>query len=203
MYSTDRKRRYGPLPRLLSTLRKWRVLLANPHADIRFGRGVYIGPGFGLHIPGGGSFVADPGVEFRSGFRAEVEGNGRISIGARTVFTYDTVLQCTQEIRIGEDCAIGHSVTIVDGQHRFRDTSRTFDEQGYEWHPIAIGTACWITSKATILAAVGDGAVVAANAVVNREVPANTVVGGVPARVLEDFGDTAEAEAGDRAEDTG
>lgn len=187
-YSEDRKRRYGPLLRAASQLRKWRVLLTHRHAEVSFGAGVYLGPGFGLHIPGRGSFIAGPGVEFRSGFRAEIEGEGRITIGPRTSFTYDTVIQCTQEIRIGSDCGIGHSVTIVDGQHRFEDTSRPFGEQGYEWHPITIGDGCQVTSKATLLANVGDGAVVAANSVVTEEVPPYTVVAGVPAKVIKEFG---------------
>ena len=128
-------------------------------------------------------------VEFRSGFRAEIEAEGIISIGSRTSFTYDSVLQCTKEIRIGDDCAIGHAVTIVDGEHRFRDPTRPFDHQGYDWHPIAIGDGCLITSKATVLASIGDGSVVAANAVVTRDVAAHTVVGGIPARTIAEFGE--------------
>ena len=184
MYSTDRRRRYGPLPRLASALRKWRVLATHRHADVRFESGVYLGPGFGLHIPAGGAFIVGPDVEFRSGFRAEVEGEGTISIGAGATFTYDVVLQCTKEITIGTNCAFAHSVTVVDGDHRFDDATRPFGEQGYDWHPIAVGDACWVAAKATILASVGDGAVVAANAVVTRDVPPRTLVAGVPAEVV-------------------
>jgi acetyltransferase-like isoleucine patch superfamily enzyme len=187
-YSDDRKRRYGPLLRAISELRKWRVLATHTHADVRFGKGVYLGPGFGLHIPSRGAFIVGDDVEFRNGFQAEIEGEGRVTIGPRTSFTYDTVLQCTQAITIGSDCGIGHSVTIVDGQHRFEDTSRPFGEQGYEWHPVTIGSGCQITSKATVIADVGDRSVVAANSVVTREVPANTVVAGAPAKVIREFG---------------
>jgi acetyltransferase-like isoleucine patch superfamily enzyme len=187
LYSEDRKRRYGPLPRLVSALRKARVIAANPHATIRFGKDVYLGPGFGLHVPGRGTFVASEGVEFRSGFRAEIEGDGKITIGPYTSFTYDTVLQCTQAITIGRDCGIGHSVTIVDGQHNFEDTSRPFGEQGYEWHPVTIGDGCQVTSKVTVLANIGDGCVIAANSVVTKDVPDYAVAAGAPARVLREY----------------
>jgi len=188
LYSDDRKRRYGPALRAVSQLRKWRILLGHRHALVRFGSGVYLGPGFGLHIPGRGSFIVGDDVEFRSGFQAEIEGEGTVTIGPRTSFTYDTVLQCTQSIEIGGDCGIGHSVTIVDGQHRFEDISRPFGEQGYEWHPVKIGNGCQITSKATVLADVGDRSVIAANSVVSRDIPANSVAAGAPARVIREFG---------------
>lgn len=52
--------------------------------------------------------------------------------------------------------------------------------------PIKLGKNVWVGSNATILQGVtiGDNAVVAAGAVVNNDVPANTVVGGVPAKVI-------------------
>lgn len=187
-YSEDRKRRYGIGPRLASAVRKLVVRIANPHARIRFGRRVYVGPGFGLHIPGGGRFEVGDDVEFRRGFRAEIEGQGEVTIGPRTAFTYDTVIQCTQRVSIGADCGIGHSVTIVDGQHNFEDTTRPFGEQGYEWHPISIGSGCQVTSKATVLASVGDGSVIAANSVVTRDVPDHAVAAGAPAKVIRTFG---------------
>jgi hypothetical protein len=51
-------------PRLMSWLRKRWVLLLHSHADIRFNGPVYLGPGFSLHIPRGGTFIVGAGVEF-------------------------------------------------------------------------------------------------------------------------------------------
>lgn len=188
LYSDDRRRRYGPGPRLMSTLRKWRVLLSHPHARIRFGDGVYIGPGFNLHIPARGSFIVGRNVEFRRDFTAEIEGDGLITIGAGTVFTYGPVLQCSKSIEIGEDARVGHASTIVDAQHRFRDPERPMDEQGYDWHPIVIAPGAVITTKCTIMASIGRRAFIGAGSVVTNDIPAYTVAVGAPARIVEDFG---------------
>jgi len=174
-------------PRLMSWLRKRWVLLRHPHADIRFEGQVYLGPGFSLHIPREGSFVVAPGVEFRRGFRAELEG-GRITIGAGSVFTYDVLMQCSTSIDVGERCMFGQATIVVDGNHRFRDLERPMLEQGYDFTPIHIGDDATITTKCTIMADVGERAFVGANAVVTRPVPPFTVAAGVPARPIEYFG---------------
>ena len=174
-------------PRLMSWLRKRWVLLRHPHADIRFEGQVYLGPGFSLHIPREGSFVVGPGVEFRRGFRAELEG-GRITIGAGSVFTYDVLMQCSTTIDVGERCMFGQATIVVDGNHRFRDLERPMLEQGYDFTPIHIGDDATITTKCTIMADVGERAFVGANAVVTRPVPPFTVAAGVPARPIEYFG---------------
>ena len=174
-------------PRLMSWLRKHWVLLRHPHADIRFEGPVYLGPGFSLHIPHGGTFVVGPGVEFRRDFRAELEG-GSISIGAGSVFTYSVLMQCSTAIEVGERCVFGQATIVIDGNHRFRDLDRPILEQGYDLTPIRIGNDAMITSKCTIMADVGERAFIGANAVVTRPVPAFTVAVGAPAKPIEYFG---------------
>ena len=175
-------------PRIGSTLRKRWVLLRHPHADIRFGRDVYLGPGFSLFVPYEGSFIVGDRVEFRRGFRAEVSGSGRVTIGADTTFTYSVLLQCTTTIDIGERCQFGQSTILLDGQHRFRDITRPMLEQGYDFTPLHIADDAVVTTKCTIMADVGRRAFVGANAVVTRPVPAYTVAVGAPARPIEFFG---------------
>src|SRR5919198_4330425 len=82
-------------PRLMSWLRKRWVLLRHPDATIEFGRHCYLGPGFSLHIPGEGTFIAGDYVEFRRNFRAEIYENGRIVIGSGSYLTYDVILACS------------------------------------------------------------------------------------------------------------
>lgn len=175
-------------PALMSDLRRLWVLLRHRHADVRFLGPVYLGPGFSLHIPHGGSFVVGPGVEFRRGFRAEVHGNGRITIGEGTVFTYYVLMQCSTSIDVGERCMFGQSTIVVDGQHRFRDLERPMLEQGYDFTPIHIHDDATITTKCSIMADVGRRTFVGANAVVTRPAPAYCVMVGAPARPIDYFG---------------
>ena len=174
-------------PRVASELRKRWAVLRNPGADVSFGRGVYLGPGFSLFCPEGGSFHVGDGVEFRRGFRCELH-HGAVRIGTRTVFTYDVLVQCSSRIEIGERCMFGQASIVVDGNHRFRDLDRPMLEQGYDLTPITIADDAVVTSKCTIIADLGERAWIGANSVVTRPVPAFCVAGGVPARVLDYFG---------------
>lgn len=176
-------------PAIASRLRKRWVLLRNPHATITFGRGTYLGPGFSLHAPHGGTFVTGGGVEFRRGFRAELGGSGsRIDIGAGSVFTYDVIIQCGTTIEIGERCIFAQSTMIVDGSHRFRDLTRPMLHQGYDYRSITIGDDASVMSKSTVIADIGTRAFVGAGAVVTRPIPSYTVAVGVPARPVDYFG---------------
>jgi acetyltransferase-like isoleucine patch superfamily enzyme len=155
---------------------------------VRFTEPVYLGPGFSLHMPDGGTFIAGPACEFRRNFRAEISGDGRIEIGAGTVFTYDVVIQCSTSIVIGERCMFGQATLVVDGNHRYRDLDRPVLAQGYDYRPIRIADDATIMAKCTIIADVGERCLVGANSVVTKPVPPYTVVAGVPARALDYFG---------------
>ena len=182
-----RRLTYAWGPRIASAARKRWLLLRHPHVDIRFDGPVYLGPGFSLFCPEGGTFHVGPRVEFRRGFRCELHG-GTVRIGGGTVFTYYVLVQCTGSIDIGERCMFGQSTIVVDGNHRFRDLTKPMLAQGYDLRPIRIGDDATITTKCTIIADVGERAFVGANSVVTKDVPAYTVVAGVPAKVIEEFG---------------
>jgi acetyltransferase-like isoleucine patch superfamily enzyme len=175
-------------PVLMSALRKRWVLLRHPHASIHFGEHCYLGPGFSLHMPDGGTFIAGRGVEFRRNFRAEVGPNGRISIGDGSVCTYDVLMQCSTSIDIGQRCMFGQATIVVDGNHRFRDLDKPMLQQGYDFRPIRIEDDATITTKCTIIADIGRRAFIGANSVVTRDIPAYTVAAGSPAAPLEYFG---------------
>ena len=83
---------------------------------------------------------------------------------------------------MGDGCLIGHNVVFATLNHDLNPHRRAFMMPA----PIVLGKNVWIGSNSTILQGVtiGDGAVVAAGAVVTKDVPANVVVGGVPAKYL-------------------
>jgi acetyltransferase-like isoleucine patch superfamily enzyme len=178
---------YGFGPKLMSALRKRWVLLRHPHATVSFGKHTYLGPGFSLHIPGPGTFEVGERVEFRRRFRAEITGDGRITIGDDVRFTYDVVVQCSTSIKIGDRAVIAQGVMLVDGSHRFRDPDTPMLDQGYDYRPLRIGEDATVMSKCTVFSDVGERAFVGANSVVSRPVPPHTLAVGSPARPVDDY----------------
>ena len=176
----------GPL--LMSALRKRWVKFRNPRATIEFGRWTYLGPGFSLHMPRGGTFITGERVEFRRRFRAEVGPEGRIEIGSDSYLTYDVIISCDTSITIGERCGLAQCTYVADGSHQFRDLDKPFLKQGYNYRPIRIDDDAQIHSKCTIVNSIGHRSVIGANAVVSREIPPFCLAAGVPARVLDYFG---------------
>ena len=85
-------------------------------------------------------------------------------------------------ITVGDGSLIGHNVVLATINH---DLDPAQNRKNH-YAPITIGNHVWIGSNATILSGVtiGDWAVVAAGAVVTKDVPPRTVVGGVPAKVI-------------------
>ena len=89
-------------------------------------------------------------------------------------------------LEIGDDCIIGQFFSCHPENHNFKNPNQLIRLQGVERKGIIVGNNCWIGSKVTILdgVTIGDNCVIAAGAVVTKSMPANSVVGGVPAKVL-------------------
>lgn len=107
---------------------------------------------------------------------------GNITVGKDVFLNSGCHFQDQGGIVLGDGALIGHNVVLATLNH---------DEDPAQRHilhpaPIVLGKNVWIGANVTVLAGVtiGDGAIVAAGAVVTRDVPPNTVVGGVPARIL-------------------
>ena len=85
-------------------------------------------------------------------------------------------------IKIGDGVLIGHNVVLATINHDIDPSKRS------DMHlaPIVIGNNVWIGANATVLPGVtiGDGAIIAAGAVVTKDVPANVIVGGIPAKII-------------------
>ena len=110
-----------------------------------------------------------------------------ITIGNNVFINADCKFQDQGGIFIDDGALIGHGVVLATLNHDLDPEKR----QQLHPAPIHIGKRVWIGANATITQGVtiGDNSVVAAGAVVNKDVPANTVVGGVPARVIKSIDD--------------
>lgn len=85
-------------------------------------------------------------------------------------------------VSLGDGCQIGHNVVFATLNHGLAPE----DRQTTYPAPITLGKNVWVGSNSTILQGVtiGDNAVIAAGAVVTKDAPENTIVGGVPARII-------------------
>lgn len=124
----------------------------------------------------------------RSTIRDDVQiaGNGELIIGARTVINEECILTAMERIVIGDDVMLAPRVYILDVDHKFERREIPISQQGYTIAPVTIGDGVWIGTGAVITKGVtiGDGAIIGANSVVVSDIPAFTIAGGVPARVI-------------------
>jgi len=109
-----------------------------------------------------------------------------LSVGDGTAIGAFSWIGASGFVEIGRDVLFGPRVVILPENHVFADTAETIKSQGVVRSGVVIEDDCWIGANATILAGVriGRGSIVAAGAVVRADVPAMSVVGGVPARLL-------------------
>lgn len=111
------------------------------------------------------------GTGLRLGARAQVGHNSRIG----------------QYVTIGDDVVMGPDVVIMANAHAFDDLDKPINQQGaLPIRPIVIGRDVWIGTRAIILPGVtiGDQAIIAAGAVVTKDVEPRAIVGGNPARLI-------------------
>lgn len=105
-----------------------------------------------------------------------------IRIGKRVFINSGCKFQDQGGITIGDDVLIGHNCVIATLNHVMDPDHRADMTPA----PVIIGDKVWIGANVTILqgVSIGDGAVIAAGAVVNKDVPPRTVVGGIPAKII-------------------
>lgn len=116
---------------------------------------------------------------FFTGFFISVNKGAKLRIGSGYANT-NVKIDCFREINIGEKVAISHNVIIRDS-----DSHKITGQKDISL-PINIGNQVWIGMNSIILKGVniGDGAVIGAGSVVTHDVPAHSLVGGVPAKVI-------------------
>jgi acetyltransferase-like isoleucine patch superfamily enzyme len=141
-----------------------------------------------VHMPGlpllkvrnEGGTIEIANCTFFPGVRLECWRNARLVIGNGTYLNRNTEVIAAREVVIGRDCKISWDVVIMDtDQHGFHGAEPVA-------MPVRIGDRVWIGCRAIILkgVSIGDDAVIAAGAIVTRDVPAGAVVAGQAATVI-------------------
>ena len=130
---------------------------------IRFGRFVWVGDGTKIRCH-----------------------EGEVVIGDKTVLGQECTISAYQHVRIGEQCVIADRAMFIDFDHGTAEAERPIRVQGIYKRDVDVGSNVWIGYGACILRGVrvGDNAVIGTNSVVTRDVPANAVVGGIPAQII-------------------
>ena len=115
-----------------------------------------------------------------------VECTGTLRVGEGTIFGHHCTMAARDSVTIGIDCLIAEMVSVRDHDHCFDRLDVATRDQGFSVAPVSIGKNVWLASKVSVLKGVtiGDNAIVGANAVVTRDIPANAIAVGIPARVI-------------------
>ncbi|MGA2453935.1 MAG: DapH/DapD/GlmU-related protein [Solirubrobacteraceae bacterium] len=188
----------GPLT-LLRFMRAHRML--NRHYARLLGRYVLLKLRFGRRLQTDGICFICPHVTFEIGRHATLRigrwawighgskirvHEGEVSIGAKTVIGQDCTISAYQHVSIGRECIIADRVMLIDFDHGVTEVERPIRAQGIYKRDVRVGHNVWLGYGACILrgVTVGENSVVGTSAVVTKEVPANAVVGGTPARVI-------------------
>lgn len=109
---------------------------------------------------------------------------GDVIIGDHTrIGLHNTIIG---PVTIGSHVNLAQGITVTALNHNFTDTEKRIDEQGVSTSPVTIEDDIWIGANATILSGVkiGQHSVIAAGAVVTKDVPPHSLVAGVPAKVI-------------------
>ncbi len=135
-----------------------------------------------------------PYRNFRLGRKSVIESYCCINnaVGDVTIGDHTRIgIHCTVigPVSIGNNVNLAQGITVTALNHNFEDTTRRIDEQGISTKPVVIGDDVWIGANAVILPGVtiGRHVVVAAGAVVTKDVPDYCVVAGVPAKVVKEL----------------
>jgi acetyltransferase-like isoleucine patch superfamily enzyme len=133
------------------------------HATLRIGRWAWIGHGTKIRVH-----------------------EGEVSIGAKTVMGQECTVSAYQHVSIGRECIVADRVMLIDFDHGVVEVERPIRLQGIYKRDVRVGHNVWIGYGACVLrgVSIGENSIVGTSSVVTRDVVANAVVGGVPARVI-------------------
>jgi len=145
----------------------------------------FVGPGVKLEI--GSQAVVELGRWCWIGHGTKIRAHeGVVRIGAKSVLGQECTISSFQHVEVGRECVIADRVMMIDFDHGVVEVERPIRLQGIYKRDVKVGHNCWIGYGACILrgVTVGDNSVIGTSSVVTKDLPANSVSAGIPARVL-------------------
>jgi acetyltransferase-like isoleucine patch superfamily enzyme len=145
----------------------------------------FVGPGVKLEI--GKQAVVELGRWCWIGHGTKIRAHeGVVKIGAKSVLGQECTISSFQHIEVGRECVVADRVMMIDFDHGVVEVERPIRLQGIYKRDVKVGHNCWIGYGACILrgVTVGDNSVIGTSSVVTKDLPANSVSAGIPARVL-------------------
>jgi acetyltransferase-like isoleucine patch superfamily enzyme len=145
----------------------------------------FICPGVKLEIGRDATLVLGRWSWLGHGTKVRVH-EGEVRIGAKSVLGQECTVSAFQRITIGRECIVADRVMLIDFDHGVVEVERPIRLQGIYKRDVRVGHNCWVGYGVSILrgVTVGDNCVLGTSAVVTRDVPANAVAAGVPARIV-------------------
>jgi acetyltransferase-like isoleucine patch superfamily enzyme len=145
----------------------------------------FVGPGVTLEIGKDARVVLGRWSWIGHGTKIRAH-EGEVVIGAKTVLGQECTISAFQHVSIGRECIVADRVMLIDFDHGIVEVERPIRHQGIYKRDVRVGNNVWVGYGACFLrgVTVGDNSVVGASSVVVKDVPANAVVGGTPAKVI-------------------
>jgi len=130
------------------------------------------------------NFHLDNRVTLRS--NVIIAGKGSLHIGSGTSINESSIIACTESVKIGKNVMLAPRCYILDVDHAYEDKKTPISKQGYKTSPVKIEDGVWLGAQVVVTRGVTieKGAIVAANSVVTKDIPAYSIAAGVPAKVI-------------------
>ena len=143
-----------------------------------------IGTNCGIHIFKSGSIHCKGRIIIND--QAMLYAKGKLIIGEQFYTNRYTRIVAHEKIEIGRNVTLGQMVSILDHDHNYIFEGINMKLNGYITEPVKIGNNVWLGDKCTVLKGVtiGNNVVAGANTLIHKDVPSNSVIGGVPFKIL-------------------
>jgi maltose O-acetyltransferase len=132
-------------------------------------------------------FLGSCGKNLRLGRNVTFYNPSQVMVGRDVYIAYGCWFMAGETLRVGDEVIFGPYCVVVSSDHSRH--GRSYRYGSMRAAPTRIGDGCWLAAHVTVTSGVtiGSGSLVAAGAVVVGDVPADAMVGGVPARIIREF----------------